>query len=205
MGKTDTLSYKGLHVGVYEPGRDVLIVSPTQRQSDEMLQRVRAHYRALAGAPRLVRDNASELGLANGSRVVSLPGSEGGIRGFSAVRLLIVDEASRVPDDVWASVLPMVSARDGQIIAASTPWGDRGWWAAAFQDEGADWERTTVSVYESAQYSPERIARTRAAVSSFVWASDYEVRFADVESQAFGTEDVRRAFAPGVEPLEVAA
>lgn len=203
VGKTQTVSHRALHTALYEPGRDVLIVSPTQRQSDEMLLRVASMYKAMRGLPRLKRDNASEMGLANGSRVISLPGSEGGIRGFSAVRLLVLDEASRIPDDVFASVLPMV-ASDGQIQALSTPWGRRGWFYGLHEDPVNGWERHKVTVYESAQYTPKRIDEVRAVLGSFVFASDYECVFGDTDTQVFGTEMVRAAFTRSVAPLAVA-
>ena len=200
VGKTQTVSHKALHGAMYTPGRDVLIVSPTQRQSDEMLLRVSSLYRQMREQPRLKRDNTSEMGLANGSRVVSLPGSEGGIRGFSGVKLLILDEASRIPDDVFASVLPMV-ASDGQILALSTPWGRRGWFYDLHEDAANGWERHKVTVYESQQYTPARITEMRA-LSSFVFSSDYECIFGDTDTQLFGTEVVRAAFSHAVSPLE---
>lgn len=199
-GKSTTVGIIGLHVALHNPGRDVLIVSPTQRQSAELLTRVRAHYRAVAGAPRLTADNESQMTLANGSRVVSLPGSEGGIRGFANVRLLIIDEASRVEDDVFASCLPMVGS-DGQMMALSTPWGARGWWWQLHEEPGNGWEQHSVTCYESAQYTPRRIAEVRAALGSFVFASDYECVFSDTVQQLFSTDAVRRAFTSTVTPL----
>jgi len=35
------------------------------------------------------------MGLANGSRIISLPGDEKNIRGYSNVKLLVHDEAAR--------------------------------------------------------------------------------------------------------------
>lgn len=203
VGKTQTTSIKALHTALHHPGRDVLIVSPTQRQSDEMLHRVVAVYRGMKGQPRLKRDNSSEMGLSNGSRIVSLPGSEGGIRGFSGVRLLILDEAARIEDDVFASILPMV-ASDGQMIALSTPWGRRGWFYNLNLEPTNGWERHRVTVYESAQYTPARIAEVKASLGSFVFSSDYECTFGDTDSQLFSTESVRASFSGAVAPLEVA-
>lgn len=201
VGKTTTVSYKALHAAINVPKRDVLIVSPTQRQSDEMLQRVAGVYRGMAEAPKLRRDNASEMGLANGSRVISLPGSEGGIRGFANVRLLVLDEAARIDDDVFASVLPMVGS-DGQILALSTPWGRRGWFYNLHEDDRSGWERHKVTVHESAQYTPQRIAEVRQALGSFAFSSDYLCEFGDTDSQLFSSEAVRAAFAP-IQPLGV--
>ncbi len=201
VGKTETVSYKTLHTALHHAKRDVLIISPTQRQSDEFLLRVAGIYRGMSEAPRLKRDNQSEMGLANGSRVVSLPGSAGTVRGYANIKLLVIDEAAYVEDEVFASVLPMVGS-DGQIIALSTPWGQRGWfWGLVDEAPRNGWEKHRVTVHDSAQYDAARIAEVRAAVGSFVFASDYLAEFTDTSEQMFGTEDVRRAFTPSVLPL----
>ncbi|WP_169747627.1 terminase large subunit domain-containing protein [Demequina iriomotensis] len=199
VGKTTTTSLKALHVAVYEPGSLVLIISPSQRQSDEMLLRVKALYRAL-GQAKPSRDSGSELVLENGSRIVSLPGTEGTSRGFAGAKLIVLDEAARVPDDIFASVLPMV-ASDGAIWALSTPWGRRGWFFEGFESREATWEKHRVTVYESAQYDDVRIAEVRAALGGFVFASDYECVFGDTDTQLFGSELVRAAFTSAVKEL----
>lgn len=201
VGKTQTTSYKALHGALNNPERDVLIISPSQRQSVEMLLRIKSIYRGMRSAPRLVKDNDSEIVLHNASRVVSLPGTEGTVRGFANVKLLIIDEAARVDDDVFASVLPMVGS-DGQIMALSTPWGQRGWFYELCDEAPRNgWEKHRVTVYDSAQWSPARIAEVRASVGKFVFAADYEAEFQDTDDQLFSTEDVRRAFTPDLQPL----
>lgn len=71
--------------------------------------------------------------LPNGSRITCLPGNPDNIVSFSAVTLLIIDEASRVPDAVMNVVTPFlavteeVRGRPGRMIVASTPFGKRGW------------------------------------------------------------------------------
>lgn len=201
VGKTETTSYKALHGALNFAGRDVLIISPSQRQSVEMLLRIKSIYRGMRSAPRLVKDNDSEMVLHNGSRIISLPGTEGTVRGFANVRLLIIDEAARVEDDVFASVLPMVGS-DGQLMALSTPWGQRGWfYELSVEAPRNGWERHRVTVYDSGQWNKARIAEVRASVGKFVFASDYEAEFQDTDDQLFSTEDVRRAFTPELRPL----
>lgn len=201
VGKTQTTSYKALHGALNNPERDVLIISPSQRQSIEMLLRIKSIYRGMRGAPRLHKDNDSEIVLHNGSRVVSLPGTEGTVRGFANVKLLVIDEAARVDDEVFASVLPMVGS-DGQIMALSTPWGQRGWFYELAEEAPRNgWEKHRVTVYDSAQWSPARVAEVKASVGRFVFQSDYEAQFLDTDDQLFSTEDVRRAFTPDLQPL----
>ena len=76
----------------------VLLLSPTLRQSAELFLKVTTLYRALGRPVATVRprDNLLKLELANGSRILSLPGTEISARGFSAARLLVIDEAARV-------------------------------------------------------------------------------------------------------------
>ena len=200
VGKTTSVATKALHTAVYRRDSLVLIFSPSQRQSDEMLLRVKAMYRTL-GRAKASKDSGSELLLENGSRIVSLPGTESTTRGFAAARLVILDEAARVPDEIFAGVLPMV-ASDGVLMALSTPWGRRGWFFELHQDVRNGWEKHKVTCYESAQYTPERIAEMRSTVGSFTFASDYECVFGDTDSQMFGTEIVRACMSDLIVPME---
>ena len=59
--------------------------------------------------------NRISLRLANGSRIVGLPGSEGTVRGFSAVSPLIIDEASRVADEMYRALRPTLAVSDGDL------------------------------------------------------------------------------------------
>ena len=58
-------------------------------------------------------DNEISLALPNGSRIVGLPGTEATVRGFSAVSLLLVDEASRVSDELYQAIRPMLAVSEG--------------------------------------------------------------------------------------------
>lgn len=105
---------------------------------------MRAGLRALGDATvDLPTDNALSLETATGSRIVSLPGNEGTVRGFSGVHLLIVDEASRVPDALYRAIRPMLATASGRLVTLSTPFGKRGWWHEAWRSED-DWERYEV-------------------------------------------------------------
>ena len=55
-------------------------------------------YRALGRPVPAQAERKLSLELENGSRMVSLPGSEKTTRGFSGAALLLVEEAARVED-----------------------------------------------------------------------------------------------------------
>ena len=73
--------------------------------------------RRLGIRPKGDGDNEMSLALPNGSRIVGLPGNEATVRGFSAVSLLLVDEAARVSDDLYLAIRPMLAVSDGDAVA----------------------------------------------------------------------------------------
>src|SRR5262245_16270332 len=92
-GKSTTTACLALHEAMYSPQALVLVLSPSLRQSQELFRKVLAAYRTLAAPVPTEAESALRLELVNGSRIVSLPGTEATIRGYSGVRLLIIDEA----------------------------------------------------------------------------------------------------------------
>jgi len=61
----------------------------------------------LDGAPES-SDSVLKLEMANGSRILALPGTEKTIRGLAGAALVIIDEAARVDDELLAAVRPML-------------------------------------------------------------------------------------------------
>ena len=121
-GKSTITALLAVHTVTYEPGALVLLLSPTLRQSGELFKKVLDAYRTLGRQVPAEAETQLTLTLENGSRVVSLPGKEGTVRGYSGVRLLIIDEAARVPNDLYVSVRPMLAVSGGRLLALSTPW-----------------------------------------------------------------------------------
>jgi hypothetical protein len=129
LGKSTTVAALAAHTARYEPGALILCLSPGERQSAELHRKVKASLAALGlQGVDLEVDNILSTELANGSRLVALPGREDTIRGFSSARLLLVDEAARVRDDLYYAAAPMLEAGRGRLVALSTPKGRRGWW-----------------------------------------------------------------------------
>ena len=100
-GKSTITAILALHLALYVSDSLVLIVSPSLRQSSEMFTKIIGFYHDLGKPIPAVKETANTLQLANKSRIVSLPSSEGTVRGFSGVSLLVIDEAARVPDDLY--------------------------------------------------------------------------------------------------------
>jgi hypothetical protein len=173
------------------------------RQSGELFRdKFLTLWRAL-GSPAAGRPPTQlTLELANGSRIVSLPGDEETVRCFSGVRLLVIDEAARVPDALYLSVRPMLAVSKGRLVALSTPWGKRGWFYEAWSGDGP-WERYRVSATECPRISPEFLAEERVALGEHFYAQEYELEFRDVIDSFFNQADIDWALAAKVEPLKL--
>lgn len=144
-GKSTGTATLALHTASYQPGALVLILAPAERQSKELFRKVRTQAAAL-GIPSsaIEKDTALEIELTNGARMVCLPGKDATVRGFSAVSLLIVDEAARVPDDLYRGVRPMLATSGGKIVLLSSPFGRRGFFFEEWANGGPAWERYEV-------------------------------------------------------------
>src|SRR5207244_10279034 len=79
---------------------------------------------------------------------VGLPGTDATSRGFSAVSLLIFDEAAWVPDRVYDAMRPTLAVLDGDLWLMSTPWGKRGFFWREWAYGGPEWERISVPATE---------------------------------------------------------
>lgn len=201
-GKSTTAATLALHTALYDPGALVLMVSPTQRQSGELFRKALSVYRALGRPVDAASESALQLELENGSRIVALPGKEGSIRSFSGVRLLLIDEASRVPDDLYYSVRPMLAVSGGRLVALSTPWGTRGWWYEAWRGLEA-WERYEVKAEDCPRIPADFLAEEQRTLGAFWYAQEYECRFLDAQTAAFRSEDIERAFKKGIETWQL--
>lgn len=192
-GKSTMTAFLGVHTALYDPGSLVLMLSPSLRQSQEIFKKASNLYQAVGQAAPKQSESALRLELQNGSRIISLPGKEQTVRGFSGVRLLAIDEAARVSDELYYSVRPMLAVSGGRLVALSTPFGSRGWWYEAWRSEET-WERYEVPATECPRISQEFLEEEQRTLGEWWFAQEYECKFLDAESQAFQREDVDRAF-----------
>jgi hypothetical protein len=199
-GKSTMTSLIALHRALYHPGSLILCLAPALRQSQELFGKVLGFYRDLGRPVSPAAERKLSLELENESRIVTLPGSDKTIRGFSGVSLLILDEASRVADELYFAVRPMLAVSGGSLMMLTTPHGKRG----VFYEEwtsGTGWERYEVPASECPRIPPAFLEEERQALPSWVYRQEYECSFEETEDQVFTTEMVERAVTPEVTPL----
>ena len=200
-GKSTTAAVLALHQALYRPGSLVLMVSPGLRQSGELFKKSLAYYRRLGRPVPAEAETRLTLELVNGSRIISLPGSSDTTRGYSAVDLVLADEASRIEDELLASIRPMLAVSNGQLVAMSTPAGKRGWWYTAWADGGDAWQRFEVPAADCPRISAAFLEDERRSLGQQVFAAEYECAFTDALDRVFRTADIAAALDPSVLPL----
>jgi hypothetical protein len=199
-GKSTMSGVIALHRALYHPGSLILCLAPALRQSQELFGKVAGFYRDLGRPVPPLGERKLSLELENGSRIVTLPGSEKTIRGFSGAALLLVDEAARVDDGLYYAVRPMLAVSGGALMMLTTPYGKRG----VFYEEwtsGAGWDRYEVPASECPRIPASFLEEERDALPSWVYRQEYECSFEETQDQVFTTEMVERAVTSEVAPL----
>lgn len=200
-GKSQTAAALSLRTALLEPNSLVLLLSPTLRQSGELFRdKVMRLYDALNRPLRATQETALTLQLSNGSRIVSLPGEERTIRGYSGVAMLVIDEAARVDDDLYRSVRPMIAVSGGRLVALSTAYARLGWFFESWQT-GTDWHRVRVPASSCPRISAAFLREELEALGPRWFAMEYGCEFQDAVDALFSEEDVRAALDNSIEPL----
>lgn len=199
-GKTLVCGGMATFTALFDPGL-ILCVAPATRQSGELFRVIGALMDALGRPVGAVKSNESTLELENGARVIVVPAKPDNVRGFSAVKLLLIDEASRVNDATFLAMSPMLAVSGGRLVALSTPAGKQGFWSAAWHDPEAGWERFTLRADQNPRVTPAFLARERALMGPRWYRQEYECSFEDTIDQFFDTESVDAAFTANVPPL----
>jgi hypothetical protein len=199
-GKSTTTAVLATHTALYRPRSLILLLSRAERQSEELFRKCMDVYRALGKPVHAESERVLGLELGNGSRIIALPGKEDTVRSFSGVALLAVDEASRVPDQLYYSIRPMLAVSGGRLVVLSTPFGKRGFFHKEWT-EGEGWERFEVPATMCPRISPEFLAEERRALPPWWYQQEYECRFGETADQLFSYEDIQASVSAEVAPL----
>jgi hypothetical protein len=186
------------------PGQTVVIISPSERQSKELMRKVLAFWRKIGRLIPYISVTRTSLELANGSRLEAFPASATTIRGISAVNLLVAEEAALVPDELYNSVSPMLAVSNGRLVAPTTPHGKRGWFFGLWEMsplEDADIERVKVTADQCPRISAKFLARERRRIGEHWYGQEYRCEFRDTMEQFFSYEEVMAALDDSIEPL----
>jgi hypothetical protein len=149
----------------------------------------------------MTEDNKTSFTLSNGSRCVSLPGTEQTVRGYSSVDIAVIDEMARVPDDLIKSISPMLAVSGGRLIGLSTPFGRRGYFWQEWTEGGLDWYRYQVPATEVPRISPAFLESERRSLGQWHFAQEYLCEFGETENSVFAYDTIMAAMSDDIMPL----
>jgi hypothetical protein len=197
VGKSEIVSLKAAYRVKYLH-RNVAVLAPTLRQSSIIFRRARRWLwldaqREGAEVP-FARTTLSELEMPSGATFSALPGDrpDVAIRG-DVIDDLIVDEASRIKDELIAAATPATATRQATITYLSTPAGKTGAFWRAWSTEDW-WEKFSVKATECPRITPAFLSRERRRLGEQLFKQEYECEFLDTAGGMFSSLDLANLF-----------
>jgi hypothetical protein len=157
IGKSSATGCLALAQAYLCPGSLILLIATNKDQATELFRKVSTFHAMLQLVPS-TKELTDYLELMNSSRILTLPSLADSVRGYSAVNLVVIDECSRVTDDVWVAVLPSVIASRGRVVGLSTPAGRSGRFHDLWSDPLNSWLKIMARASECARISPQALA-----------------------------------------------
>ncbi len=230
-GKSTIVACKALNKAKHFPGALILVLSPSQDKSKEIMKKIEAMMVLDKQRPDLRYDSVFEKEFYNGSRIIALPGTEKSVRGYSGPKMIIVDEAARVLDETYRAARPMMVMADTELIALTTAYGKRGFFwnawtegkhwrkvfvrvswdlkegkyfvpAAPIEEARAYWRERGVSLYYSTRHDTEFLQEEYEEGGGELWIrQEYLCEFLNVTGGIFSDEDWEDSVDHDLEPL----
>jgi phage FluMu gp28-like protein len=190
----------------------VAVISPTERQSKEFMEKVKKHVEFLkvVGAHfgeeffKETNINILEVRFPNGSRIVGLPANPDGVRGLTGD--VILEEAAFFKDGykVYQAIFPSITrSKDYKLIAISTPRAKNDVFAHIWQmsENNRLWFRQKLTIYDAVAQGLEiDIDGIKKAIpSEDIWRQEYLCEFMDENYVLLPYEVIHACQLEGVE------
>ncbi len=205
IGISQVFAVEALHTAITQPEAMILLVSRNQDLAINLLRYCYQAYNGLRTAPPLTKENESEIGFANGSRIKSLPANRSTGRGFAA-RDVYLDEFAYAAyaEDIYQSIGPAIS-QGGRLTIGSTPNGSGNLFHQLYMSD-TSFERLTIPWHQCpTYYTPEEQAigvpreqsawylRERPKYTASQWAAEYDCDFIGSGLALFTLADIDAA------------
>lgn len=210
VGKTTIMAHKAGKYMIDHPNSQIIVVSLTEDQAQLMIIMIltfleQNHRKEIALGKK--RPTKSTITLKNGAKVIARPVGNTGdaVRGFTG-DVLIVDEASRMPELMWIAAKPTLLTTGGKIWMCSTPHGKEGFFYDCFQNKDEKYKVFHISSEEviknrpiSESWTKERreggiqiLEREKQEMSELRYAQEYLGMFVDDLRRLFSDELIDR-------------
>jgi phage FluMu gp28-like protein len=164
-----------------------VLLSRGERQSRELMEKVRMHAQALKLAAQSLEGNWSgessfkvlETRLPGGGRILGLPANPDTARGFSGNVILDEFAFHLEPRKIWQALYPSIT-RGYKIRVISTPNGQSGMFYELWRGDNR-FSKHKVTIHDAvAQGAPLDVDELKAGIlDPDAWAQEYECEFVD--------------------------
>lgn len=178
FGKTEASIIKAVHTAIVKPASRILIVSTGEREAKEVLSRLKRMIEKSPLSGIIVDENKSEAKFSNESEVICLPNNPATIRGYSDVRLIILDEASLLQKEIDTAVEPMgITLPDSQLMMIGTPFSKHHFFYEYWTKGNKQNDESIVSFHYPSSCNPHIPAKElqwlKENKSEIIWRRDY--------------------------------
>ena len=210
VGKTTIFANKAGKYMLDHPDSKIIVVSLTEDQAQLIIIMTldyleKTDKRMIAKGKKSPTKN--KIRLTNKSQILARPVGNTGdaVRGFTG-DVLIVDEASRMPELMWTAAKPTLATTGGQIWMCSTPFGKQGYFYDCWLNKNKRfkiWNTTTWDVYHDRKIEGDWTEQKRKGAIEFIeqekqdmsalqFAQEYLGQFVDDLRQFFSDELIHK-------------
>ncbi|MFN0106667.1 MAG: terminase large subunit domain-containing protein [Bryobacteraceae bacterium] len=200
-GKSTAAAVRVVHEAVNNAGSTILLAGPTGRQSGQIMVKSRQIAKRLGLTLSAPPPGCDGFKLPNGSNITSLPDSEQTIRGFSAPRLIVVDEAAYASDELISALKPMLAVSNGRMMLLSTPNGQSGYFYEKWHEENGPWQKILCKASDCARINAEMLENMRRTMSKEDFNREFNCEFVAAPGQGVARELFRRSIRADIKPM----
>lgn len=180
-GKSTIVSAIPCHRAKYFPGSLSIVIAPSEKQAGEDMVKIKGFIGHDPTYPKLKRNATDSIELVTGSRIFVVAATDSAARGYSRPRVVLLDEASRIDDQVYKSgVVPMLNnSPSSELIMLSTPYGRMGFFYETWLAENR-YEKYFVKT----PWVPDLSGRTPVLVPAPESEEEFAARWAEKDVKA---------------------
>jgi len=165
VGKSQIIAIKTAEFIIKNPHKQVLIISITEAQAENMLQKILLYlhenypsYIAKGGK----RPTKHKVQLNNGAiAITKAVGQYGtGVLGMT-VDVVVPDECAYLPEAIWASITPMLLTTNGVLWLLSTPNAKQGYFYEAYTNPEMKFKHSMLTL--------KRLPRADLSLKGVLW------------------------------------
>jgi len=199
VGKTTGMSLRAVELCIhhFKEGEFVLINSITEKQAYHMLAKAQTYaeskYYSKISRGKEDKPTKHRLMFKNGTGILCYAAGETGegLRGFT-IKKLMADEGSRMSEEYFIAVLPMLSVIKGSMDIASTPFGTK-------HKDGSEkffykcskdkkFKKYYISAEDCPRHTEEFLEEMKKKLSKLAYAQEFLAEFTDKFNQLFSKE-----------------